>query len=443
MQQIRGRVSLSVLVMLGLLLWAEDTSAQTLLWMDHFDLAGSNDRAVALAVEGDRVFVVGSGTNAAGNGDFLVRAYDVGSGMLLWSDQFDLAGLADEASAVAVDGGRVFVAGTGTNTPGAGGANFVVRAYDAVGGGLLWMDQFDLAGGYDKALTIVARWGGVYAAGSGWNGAAQKHDFLVRAYDGAGGWVYWTDTFDLAGSFDQAGALAVDGWQLFAVGYGTNAAGNHDVLVRAYYIWGPSALWTDQYDLAGGFDDALGVAAQGGVVTVAGRAAPAPGKLDFLVRAYDAWSGGLLWMDQTANGSANAVVMSGGYVFVAGESAPISTGYYDGLVRAYDSWSGNILWTDTYDYYAGHDNVLALATNGTRLVVGGMSGGPMAPSPYRYVVRGYDFWSGKLVWEDAFSLAKQVDWALTVALDGGRAFTAGVGTTSKGLQDFLVRVYEW
>lgn len=441
MQQIRGRASLAVLVVLGMLFLAQGASAKTLLWMDVFDLAGSNDRAVELAVEDPRVFVVGSGTNAAGNTDFLVRAYDVATGILLWSDQFDLAGLEDAAAAVAVDSGRVFVAGKATNLPGAGGANFVVRAYDAAGGGLLWMDQFDLYGGYDEALTIVAQAGTVFAAGSGWNGAGRKHDFLVRSYD-ATGWVLWTDAFDLAGESDQAVALMVDGWQLFAVGRGTNAGGNYDVVVRAYWAWGGWLFWMDQYDLAGGFDDALGVATQGGVVAVAGRAMPAPGTLNFLVRAYDAWSGALLWMDQIKHGDASAIVMSGNRVFAAGSVAKTPASYFDGLVRAYDSVTGTVLWTDVYDYFGGHDNVFALAVDKGRLVAGGMSGNPVAPANNQYVVRAYDPWSGGLFWEEAFDLAKQNDWALTVALDGGRTFTAGVGTSRKLSEDFLVRVYE-
>ena len=80
-------------------------------------------------MQGSRIFVAGFSRNAAGNDDFLVRAYDARHGDLLWEDQFDKAGDLDGAAAIAVQGRRVFAAGEGTNA--AGNLDFLVRAYNA------------------------------------------------------------------------------------------------------------------------------------------------------------------------------------------------------------------------------------------------------------------------------------------------------------------------
>ena len=95
-----------------------------LLWEDQFDKAGGGEAAAAIAVEKGRVFAAG-----ADDGDFLVRAYDAKTGALLWEDRFDKAGGSDEAKAIVVEKGRVFAAGQGTNA--AGNLDFLVRAYKA------------------------------------------------------------------------------------------------------------------------------------------------------------------------------------------------------------------------------------------------------------------------------------------------------------------------
>jgi len=65
----------------------------------------------------------------AGNCDFVVRAYDVATTDLVWMDKFDLAGDFDTAADVVVRNGRAFVVGRGTNAN--GNQDFLVRAYEA------------------------------------------------------------------------------------------------------------------------------------------------------------------------------------------------------------------------------------------------------------------------------------------------------------------------
>jgi len=90
-----------------------------------------------LITQGHRVFAVGIGAfNAGPLGTWVVRSYDAREGDLLWQDEFQPVGGVGgspygEAGglAVAVDGGRAFVAGAGFNA--AGNSDFTLRAYDA------------------------------------------------------------------------------------------------------------------------------------------------------------------------------------------------------------------------------------------------------------------------------------------------------------------------
>jgi outer membrane protein assembly factor BamB len=161
----------------------------------------------------------------------LVGGASGAGGDLVWEDQVDKTGGADGVSALAVGRGQVFAAGSDTNA--AGNRDFLVRAYQAKTGALLWEDQVDKAGDADRAFALAVGEGQVFAAGFGTN-AHGNQDFLVRAYDPKTGALLWENQVDRAGLDDAAVALAAGGGQVFAGGVGTHAAGNFDVLIRAY-----------------------------------------------------------------------------------------------------------------------------------------------------------------------------------------------------------------
>jgi hypothetical protein len=315
---------------------AYDSKTGALRWEDQRDYAGFNDVAEALAVWGGQVFAAGSGERAAGNQDFLVRAYDAKSGALRWEDRADIAGLNDAAFALAVEGGQVFAAGFGTNA--AGHQDFLVRAYRVADGALVWEDQLDRAGFNDTALALAVGQGRVFAAGSGQRTAGNE-DFLVRAYNAKTGALLWEDQVDPVGGFDGVNALAVEGGRLFAAGFITNAAGNFDALLRAYEAKSGALLWEDQIDRAGFDDAALALTVERGQVFIAGFGTNAAGNFDVLVRAYQAKTGTLVWEDQVDKAgfddAALALAAGGGHVVAAG-AGTTATGDMDVLIRAYD-----------------------------------------------------------------------------------------------------------
>lgn len=73
----------------------------------------------------------------------------------------------------------MFAAGRVSNTAG-DNQDFIVRAYTAKKGELLWQNQYDF-GGYDIALAIAAQGGQVFAAGFVGELLADR-DFFIRTY---------------------------------------------------------------------------------------------------------------------------------------------------------------------------------------------------------------------------------------------------------------------
>jgi TolB-like protein len=175
----------------------------SLLWGDNFDREGTGyDVATPIAVTGTTVFVAGATETSAGGAAFTVRAYSAKDGSLLWGDNFDREGdLDDIANAVAVQGKKVFVAGL-TETS-AGGAAFTVRAYSAKDGSLLWENFFDREGtGYDVATAIAVTGTTVFVAGATETSAGGAA-FTVRAYSAKDGSLLWRDNFDREGTGDD------------------------------------------------------------------------------------------------------------------------------------------------------------------------------------------------------------------------------------------------
>jgi PQQ-like domain len=113
-----------------------DSETGVLRWEDQYPsprhcLCHARD----LVVAGGSVFAIGQAAPVSGVGTWIVRTYDARDGDLLWAEEFAPVGGvgpafgAQGALAAAVGGGRLYVAGTGINA--ADNADFIVRAYDA------------------------------------------------------------------------------------------------------------------------------------------------------------------------------------------------------------------------------------------------------------------------------------------------------------------------
>src|SRR5207249_2861231 len=168
-----------------------------LLWQDQFDFAGGQDFVNAVAAGQGRIVAVGSAQNGAGN-SVIVRAYDAKSGTLLWKDRVDLAGGNDRATAVVMNDRLVVVAGSGVDAT--GNAQRIIRAYVPKSGALAWEDRspaVDVSGLDMEGAHIVVTGTVVDATGS--------PQLLVRAYVAKSGALAWEDhTLSLGpSSFDS------------------------------------------------------------------------------------------------------------------------------------------------------------------------------------------------------------------------------------------------
>ena len=391
------------------------TKTGAVLWQDRFDRGGGFSRAQAVAVTSERVFAAGSGVGCddppactTGSGDWVVRAYDAKTGTLLWNDEFGVAGSFDEAFAVVVAGGRVFVAGDARSCENPPECSqfprlWVVRAYDPKTGTLLWQDQFDNGAGLNRVRTLAVKGQRLFAGGDAracsdlLGCTMDPQQWVVRTYDTKTGALLWQDRFDNGGGNNGVNAITVKDRWVFASG-GARAPcddppGSQDCLgsgfewvVRAYDAKTGTLLWSDVSGLGGTFSVANGIVAGGKRVFAAGFAENCPdfpacglAPADWLVRAYDRKTGALLWQDRFNRGGASsraiAITLKGKRVFAVGsgecDSPGCSERRTDWVVRAYETATGGLLWDDQFDAGEGRNSADTVAVKGKRLFVGG------------------------------------------------------------------------
>jgi glucose dehydrogenase len=423
-----------------------------LLWEDRFGQPGSDENPAlgAIAAGNGAVFIAGKTRRGGGDTDFLVRAYDATDGRLLWRDSFDRGGGDDDALGITLAGERVIAVGAGNLD-----ANFVgiplIRAYDSKTGLLLW--QNELADGRGVFGRAVVHQGRVIAVGG-------NTDWLIQAYEAETGAALWQDRFGV-GTGNRAISVAEGDGRVFVGGKARPPSGRLSWLVRAYDAASGNVLWED-YPVPSAFAQATRIAVEGNRVIAVGlvsTSTPTPPffNRDWLVRVYNAKTGKLLWQDLVDKGGfgfpegASDVTVRKGRAFVAGSggsgcgpsvAAPDNC---DFIVRAYALETGQLLWEDQLNR-APLDLADSIAAADHRVFAGGSGGNNCdlsgGPATCGMIVRAYDAKTGELLWEDQVDSIEAGVVGQGVATHGGSVFATGYFLTPGFFLHGLVRAYD-
>ena len=238
----------------------------------------------------------------------------------------------------------------------------------------------------------------------------------------------WQDQFDLAGGTDQAGAIAISSNRAVAIGVGTTVNGGVDLLVRAYATATGTLQWRDQSPLASGIITSVVIDDFGHKVFGAGYAQGGEGT-DFLIRAYDATTGNRLWEDISNKGRddfVQGIAASRLGVFVVGYGGNVGTSSLDFLVRAYAPRTGTLLWEDQVDNAGNDDAAWKVVVEGSTVFVAGSSS--KAGVNQQWFIRAYDAASGQLAWDsrEAGALPTAMAASADQVVVGGVATVNGV-----------------
>lgn len=448
-----SKVTARLFALLGLLMTtAAWCNPGDLLW-ESVGQSESFGYAYAIGAEGNVVVATGdvcTGLSLA-TCDWLVRAHDARSGAKLWEDRVGSAIGYDGTEAVAVHAGRAFVAGWVRNA--ARGRDFVVRAYSLKVGTLLWERRVDHGRRFDEAFSIVAGEGQVFVAGNLYSETATPNEkSALLALDSRTGVTLWQSVSD--GAFgSSAKAVRTDGKRVFvAVLSGSTAQSGTSLLVQARNVQTGALLWENE------IPDALptlthfnvgSLAVGGGLVFVGGMARKLASVNiggDFIVLAYDARTGAMVWTDQVHRqdgGMAASLSFGAGRVFAWGWDCDATVFNCHGAIRAYDPQSGTLQWEARFTG-PGADVLTPLPTaafqvHGGRVFVG--DGLLNIEGRYEWTVRSYDAIGGTLQWENRIDNEGFLNQPFGLKAVGGRLFVAGQTETANGNYQFTVRAY--
>jgi outer membrane protein assembly factor BamB len=363
---------------------ALDRKAGGILWEDRFGPM-TFGFAKDVAVEGSRAFVAGWILTPGRGFDFVVRAYDLHSGVVEWSQQVGRGPQCVEerpgfarcvAKALTVHNGRVFVVGHLTRT--SARSDFAVLAFDAGSGAQLWESVTDAAGtgGNDYAWGVAAASDRVFVVGE----TGDFSGLLLRAHDAETGAIEWQQHLPGAQNFTLKDTIAAGRRQVFIGGIDADFR----FMVQAYDAATGELRWDDRVGDADNIGQVSALAIGGGDddeerVFVSGVVGCNPTtfvECELAIRTYDA-TRGLVWQraDPAAGGDwyAGGIVAGGGRVFV-GASELLEDGEYHGTVRSYAANRGGLEWTDSFGETSGslfNSFVNGLLVRGGGLLVNG------------------------------------------------------------------------
>ena len=421
-------------------------SPGSLLWEDRVDQS-LFEQAFSSAAGKGRLFVTGFVSAGNFQRDFILRAYDLSTGALLWSDRVDGdRGGDDFAVAVVTDGDTVWAAGNITPIVGQPVRDWLVRAYDAATGALIWQDVFDHGGGPDgvQGRALLLNDGMLHVGGSGATPALLRVDTptVEPAFRGPINWQRWSRPMSppVSGPFVEASSIALPEGDVRGdrgCRLGNNSGPSPfppGSLSGAVLVvdWAPALCPVAQQAANAAAAGAIGVAVvmpPGARAVLQGSTTIVPVPVVTIVHAPMIELRGLL-----AAGTAVSVTLSNEFA-----------GTEQAIVRSHDAASGRLIWQDAVDRGGGGgQQARSFAVSGDQLFVGGVSTSPVAQE---VSLRAYDSATGVLQWEH-YTPGLKTDipaggftFARRVVAVGERVFVGSVLETAVA-SEFLVQAYD-
>jgi outer membrane protein assembly factor BamB len=418
----------------------------TLLWARKLTASSGGLNSVAVAPDGQTVFVTGSAANE------LVTAAYTSSGTKLWLKTHTGTNCCIDAGrsiVVSPDGASVFV--TGNTGVVDGTIDVVTIGYDVATGVELWTKVYDRGSmdgdgtttsqhDYGEAIGISPDGATVYvAAETQYVLDSTIHaDYGTLAYNAVTGHRQWASFYDGGVGSDSPRSLIVspDGATVYVTGYSASAQSSAITTV-AYDTSDGTQIWAQPFEGPAGQNDtgwSLAMKPDGSAVYVTGGTGGTgngTGDWDMVTMALDTTDGSVLW-DKLYNspsdgydfGRSVTVDSAGKRVYVMGHSLG-TTGNYDITTLAYDAETGKRAWVERApgpSVNLGLTGGVAVTPDGTKIVVASyrVRSGQNDTSTISYSA------SGALRWKQSYNVA-DVDRLTSVAIspNGGRAFVAG------------------
>lgn len=360
------------------------SSGSPVLWAETWD-SGLNEAEEGafheevkdLAIHGRWMYAAGASSAGPGRPFGILLKYEVGTGRLVWEARypFDDGTTTDRIEAVAVseDGSQVFITGA-ENTRFKKGDMFLA-ALSARSGRVAWTRkvQTGSAWGVDVKATLD---GGVVVIGTAWT-PSERREIIVSRFSSDGNRI-WKQAYGERETQDEAAGLALGENALFVTGVQRHARRDQDQVTVALDLDG-KALWDYVWEDPPGYvyGGEVSVVSDRVFVVSTGQVLKQRGATTTAVFAFDSSNGDVVWSDMI---SANTGYVSGNEVAVSSDGAVVyavglpgqdgQDHFEEFLVRAYEAATGAVLWTTNYNPADGTVGVTDIVANQHGVVIG-------------------------------------------------------------------------
>jgi len=305
-------------------------SVGDVVWVERYSGPGSGDNtANAIAVDNlYNVYVTGSSTGVTSGRDYATVEYN-SAGIQQWASRYDGPGNSvDQAYAIAVDGGAVFVTGESRSGKNSGTEDYLTIKYNTAGDSV-WVKRYNGTGNFlDKANSITFDLSGnVYITGIS-AGSGTDKDYATIKYN-ISGVEQWVSRYNGPGNYlDEAYSLAVDNsGNVYVTGTSVGSTTMNDYATVKYNSIGEQQ-WVQRYHgpLSNSAEWAYSLILDiSGNVYVTGVGTGDGTSGDYVTIKYDA-SGSELWLhrynssDNKGDASLSIALDVSGNVYVTGRS---------------------------------------------------------------------------------------------------------------------------
>jgi DNA-binding beta-propeller fold protein YncE len=371
-------------------------------------------------------------------------------GATQWVKRYNGPGNGDDVAnsvVVSPDGTKVFV--TGYSLGSSSGYDYGTVAYDASTGAKLWVTRYNGTGNdgdepYALGVSPDGAWLFVTGATCG-----PTCVYGTVAYDASTGTKLWAARYK-GGFFANSLGVSPDGTKVFVTGIGPGSTGSEDYHTVAYDASTGGKLWVARYNGPGDdIDEAssLAVSPDGSKVVVTGSSLGEGSSTDYATFAYNPSTGARLWVaryngtgDNEDDPRSVRVSPDGSKVFVTGGSWGPSSDY-DYATVAYNASTGAKLWAKRFNG-GGNDldvaRSLSVSPDGTTVFVTGLSFGS---STTDYATIAYNASTGVKLWTARYKGIINNANALAVSPDGTMVFVTGESVDLSSDDDYATIAY--
>jgi len=436
-RMLRGEIAMLIRVLCVVLLLATPAAAAAqgpLLWELQQDFNGGLDEVRALTLSGRSLIAVGNAgvpMDGTDDNDEVIQAVARPTGAVQWSDRTFLSrGSVDEVL-VASSQHRAYVLAT-LNPPGDVRNAYLIRAFDVPTGGLLWQDisfpSDQVDGG--RVTSLVATASRVVATGYAVNASNDGLAAVIRAHDALTGAVLWEVRDDRPG-MDVIPWTVTANQRRVVVSGSIGPQNAHDLFVRSYDAVSGELEW----ELTRQAVTPIKIALASGRVIVAGLVSVTSGTQSYLAAA-SAKNGSVLWEDTAPiAGVLRDFVVTGDRIF------GVINGGFNTTIRAYNPATGNIVWEAQPPITRGMaGSFLAIGNRNGQVFVAGQFGSNFPGGGSSIWVQAYDAVAGSLLWDDRSHQGVQAG-AFDLVVGPRRVFVAGYAQSGSSW-DWVIRAYD-